>query len=104
MGKYRIGFKSGIENRVEVCDQFNGLRDSTICNKAFQDGFNNNIAIWKKTDSFKHGFKLGVEDARMRITPDSVGACDSYQGSAEDFTSAENLCESGYEHGIASYH
>jgi hypothetical protein len=94
---YRIGFAAGVANKVGVCNQFSG-RDATICLNGQTNGFNRNIGVWKQTDIYKLGFKMGFSDARLGNTPDNVGACDAN----ENFTSTKNLCMSGYNHGYAS--
>ncbi len=93
---YKTGFAAGVANNVGVCNQFNG-RDNIVCSHGQDIGFKSNMAVWEKTSSFKHGYKLGLSDAKLKITGDSVGDCDIY-----NLSSTENLCEAGYDAGWAA--
>jgi hypothetical protein len=92
----RVGYQAGAANKVGVCNRFTGS-DATICFKAKDDGFDSNIAIWGKTSSFKHGYQLGLHEARVKITGDNVGACQICNS-----TSTVNLCMAGYDRGYES--
>jgi len=95
---YKIGFKTGVENKADFCNSYNGTRDYATCSKGFDDGFKSNMATWRESVYWRHGFKLGLHDARLKITGDSVGACNSYEN-----TNAENLCIRGYDVAYEKY-
>ncbi|MGC1930078.1 MAG: hypothetical protein WA667_13970 [Candidatus Nitrosopolaris sp.] len=97
---YRAGFAAGAVNGnlTAACNAYSN-KSSTICNNAYQNGFDSNEKKWAQTKMFKQGYAFGVANAKSGTTGDSVGDCN------EEFVTEAvlNLCLAGWHAGFVDY-